>query len=161
MRYAGLLTNDFINGEGVCVSYWAQGCPHKCPGCHNPSTWDFNDGQEVDEDELIETILRALNANGVRRNLSILGGEPLAANNINFTNHLAMEAKRNNPDITVYLWTGYQLREIEPYITTAIDVVIDGPFVQAKRNVALPLRGSTNQIVWRRDKNGVFQNTTE
>ena len=89
MKYAGLLKNDFINGEGVCVSVWVQGCPFRCKGCHNPQTWDFDEGIEVDEDALIDEVLAALNANGILRNLSILGGEPLAPQNRNFTNRLA------------------------------------------------------------------------
>ena len=44
MKYAGIQENDFINGEGVCVSFWTQGCPHRCEGCHNPDLWNFNKG---------------------------------------------------------------------------------------------------------------------
>ena len=48
MKYAGILENDFVNGQGVCVSFWCQGCPLHCPGCHNPQTWDCNGGQRFD-----------------------------------------------------------------------------------------------------------------
>ena len=46
MKYAGIINNDVVNGKGVCVSFWSQGCPHRCPGCHNPQTWDFDKGIE-------------------------------------------------------------------------------------------------------------------
>ena len=57
MRYAGLIANDMVNGEGVCVSFWTQGCPHRCPGCHNPETCDFDGGMEVPTD--IKATLKA------------------------------------------------------------------------------------------------------
>ena len=81
MTYAGIIENDVSNGEGICLSYWTQGCPHKCKGCHNPQTWDDNAGIEIDENKLLCTIISKLNANNLLRNLSILGGEPLSPKN--------------------------------------------------------------------------------
>ena len=72
MRYAGMLENDFVNGQGVCVSFWCQGCPLHCPGCHNPQTWSFEGGLEATEDDIINHVLKALKANGILRNLSIV-----------------------------------------------------------------------------------------
>lgn len=157
MKYAGLLKNDFINGEGVCVSVWVQGCPFRCKGCHNPQTWDFDEGIEVDEDALIDEVLAALNANGILRNLSILGGEPLAPQNRNFTNRLAFLAKKRYPSIKVFVWTGYQLEEVLHTINNSVDVVIDGPFILEQRDIRLSLRGSPNQVVWRRNVAGRFE----
>ena len=76
MRYAGLIRNDFSAAPGISVSFFTQGCPNHCLGCHNPETWDFNGGKEFTYDILNE-IVDALTANGVKRSLSILGGEPL------------------------------------------------------------------------------------
>ena len=76
MRYAQIRDMDIVNGEGIAVSLFVQGCPNHCPGCHNPETWDFNGGKEFTYDILNE-IVDALTANGVKRSLSILGGEPL------------------------------------------------------------------------------------
>lgn len=78
MRIAAIQYNDTTNGEGVCVSLWTQGCPHRCKGCHNPETWDFQGGKEIGRQELLKDILNHINANDVLRNFSILGGEPLA-----------------------------------------------------------------------------------
>ena len=72
-KYAGLITNDFVNGEGVCVSFWVQGCPFKCKGCHNPETWDFNGGKALPTD-IRGQIIKAICANGIMRNFSVLGG---------------------------------------------------------------------------------------
>ena len=76
MRYAGIIKNDFAAAPGICVSFWTQGCPHHCPGCHNPETWSFNGGKEFTNDTL-NNLLCALTKNNVHRNLSILGGERL------------------------------------------------------------------------------------
>ena len=74
MKYAGLMENDFTDGDGVCVSLWTQGCPHHCPGCHNPETWDFNGGYDV-PDDIRGEIVKAISANGITRNLqSGIGG---------------------------------------------------------------------------------------
>ena len=80
-RYNTIIPNDVANGEGICVSFFVQGCPHHCPGCFNPETWDFIGGQEYTSHTKWE-IIKAINANGIVRNFSVLGGEPLAPQNI-------------------------------------------------------------------------------
>ena len=82
MRLAGLKLNDCVDGEGISVSLWTQGCPHRCIGCHNPETWDFEGGYEDETNEIRGQIVKALTANGIQRNFSILGGEPLCEQNI-------------------------------------------------------------------------------
>ena len=161
MRYAGLNKNDFANGEGVCVSVWLQGCPFHCEGCHNPETWDFNSGLEIDEDTLVDTIADAINLNNIKRNLSILGGEPLCDSNLNFTHMLIAYIKNMKPQVKIYLWTGYEMSHLlndekYEYILNHIDVIITGPYIQSKRNITLPLRGSSNQEVWRRNQDGIL-----
>ena len=66
-RYSGLILNDIAAAPGLCVSYFAQGCPHHCPGCHNPETWNFDGGMEFTPD-IFDTIVRALTAQGIQRN---------------------------------------------------------------------------------------------
>jgi anaerobic ribonucleoside-triphosphate reductase activating protein len=80
MRYSGLIKNDITAAPGLCVSFFTQGCPHHCPGCHNPETWDFNRGKEFTNDTLKE-ILEALTAQNIHRDLCIMGGEPLCQEN--------------------------------------------------------------------------------
>ena len=157
MRYAGLIKNDFVNGEGVSVSLFTQGCPFRCEGCHNPESWNFEGGVEIDKDVLIAEILRALGANGVLRNLSILGGEPLCETNRSFVKLLIYKAKLLYPEIKVYLWTGYEKDQLSNEQSEAIgqvDVLIDGPFILSQRDITLPLRGSRNQNIYRRDEDG-------
>ena len=151
MRYAGLKKNDIVDGEGVCVSFWTQGCPHRCPGCHNPETWDFNGGIEIDEDELTTKIVNAIEANGVNRNFSILGGEPLCPHNIRYVINLVNIVRTLFPEIKIFIWTGYRLEDLqEKYqesLFNKIDVLIDGPFILDQRDISLKLRGSKNQRV--------------
>ena len=81
MRYAGINYNDFAAAPGVSVTFFTQGCPHRCKGCHNPETWDYNSGKEL----TIETILeldKGLKAHGIKRNFCIMGGEPLCEENL-------------------------------------------------------------------------------
>lgn len=103
MRVAGLTKNDITNGEGICVSLWVQGCPHRCKGCHNPESWDFNGGEYKNNDILLEEIYEAISANGIQRNFSILGGEPLAPQNINDTYYILWEVKQRYPSIKTFV----------------------------------------------------------
>ena len=157
MKYANIIRNDFVNGEGVSVSFFTQGCPHRCEGCFNPSTWDFDGGFDATEEELIAATLDAISANGIMRNLSILGGEPLCKENVLFVQKLISEAKLAYPDIKVYLWTGYEYNKLSWAQLEAIeqvDVLIDGKYKQDERDVTLPLRGSRNQNIYRRNGSG-------
>lgn len=151
MRVAGLTKNDTTNGEDICVSLWVQGCPHRCKGCHNPESWDFNGGEYKNNDILLEEIYDAISANGIQRNFSILGGEPLAPQNINDTYYILWEVKQRYPSIKTFVWTGYTLEQLkEMYKDTLlenVDVLIDGPFIKAERDITLKFRGSKNQRI--------------
>lgn len=149
MKYAGVINDDIVNGRGVCVSFWAQGCPHHCPGCHNPETWDKDGGYELPHD-YIQRIEKLLKKNGIRRSLSILGGEPLCNDNIAIVFNLLMIVKHDMPWTKTFVWTGGKfeaLKLIYPSTMKFIDVLIDGPFDITKRDITLPLRGSPNQRI--------------
>lgn len=151
VKFAAINKNDFINGEGVCVSLWMQGCPHHCKGCHNPEQWDFNGGNEIDIDILINEILIAIEANGIQRNFSVLGGEPMAQRNISNTLYILEQVKKHFPNIKTYVWTGYTIEELlslyNKEILQNIDILIDGRFILAERDITLKLRGSKNQRI--------------
>lgn len=143
-----------VNGEGVSVSFWTQGCPHHCVGCHNPETWVFNSGLDGDPDELAKEIIQAISANGITRNFSILGGEPLCSLNIAAVCSIANKVRDAYPDIKIYIWTGYTKEELEELYKIDLinlidwaDVVIDGRYDCLQRDITLPLRGSKNQRV--------------
>lgn len=161
MRYAGLIKNDVVNGEGITVTVFVQGCPHHCQGCHNANTWGFNDGIEIDENILITNILDAISKNGLQRNLSISGGEPLCKENIPFVKKLIETVKERYPSIKIFCWSGYRYDDLwfQPnsdllYILNTVNVLITGPYIQSQRDITLKLRGSRNQEIWRRNKDG-------
>lgn len=151
VKFAAINKNDFINGEGVCVSLWVQGCPHHCKGCHNPEQWDFNGGQYKDNDILVEEIIDAITANGIRRNFSVLGGEPFAPQNMPDVYEIIFKVKQKFPNIKIYIWSGYTLEELQkmylPKLLDNVDVLIDGRFILAERDITLKLRGSKNQRI--------------
>lgn len=152
MRYAGIIKNDFTAAPGVCVTFFTQGCPHKCEGCHNPETWDFDGGQEFTP-EVLDKIIESLTANNIKRNLCIMGGEPLCNENLFLTNLVINHVIEKCPDIEIYLWTGYYLDDLDfsnnriIQILDQIDYLIDGPFEKDKRDITLFMRGSSNQHI--------------
>lgn len=160
MRYANVLWNDIVAGDGLCVSFYVQGCPHRCPGCHNPETWDFEGGQEFPA-SLLEDLIRGLHAQGIDRPLCILGGEPLCPENVFLTTLVVRTVRDKSPDTKIYVWTGYTKEELEKhhssphlsYILENINVLVDGPYEQDKRDITLKMRGSSNQRVFEFDKN--------
>lgn len=154
-RYAKIKFNDIVDGEGICVSFWTQGCPFRCPGCHNPDTWDFNGGVEIPSD-IKGQIIKAISANGVQRNFSVLGGEPLCEENLDLVHSLIMAVRIAYPKIKIFVWSGFVIETLKKRAETNekladilknIDVLIDGPFIQEERNITLKLRGSSNQRV--------------
>ena len=149
MRFSKIKDNDIANGLGVTMSLWTQGCPHHCKGCFNGETWDFDAGEEFEDSDL-EYILENINKNNVHRDLSILGGEPLCPENVDGVIEVCKIFKEKFPEKKIYLWTGYvveQFNEKQRNVLNYIDVLVDGPFVQAKRNLSLMMRGSSNQRV--------------
>ena len=153
MKYAGLMENDFADGNGVCVSLWTQGCPHHCPGCHNPETWDFDGGYEV-PDDIRGEIVKAISANGITRNFSILGGEPLCEENLDFVLNIITAVRMAYPHIKIYIWSGYTFAELIEKkdnriieILKQANILIDGKYIEELRDTTLPLRGSSNQNI--------------
>lgn len=153
MRIAKIKYNDTVDGEGICVSLWTQGCSHHCEGCHNPETWDENGGYEISLEDLKKTIIEAIPANGIKRNFSVLGGEPFSPNNIDNTVKILEEVRKTYPDIKIFVWTGYKLEQLLKLydnmnkILSNIDILIDGPFILKQRDITLKLRGSSNQRI--------------
>ena len=149
MRFSKIKNNDIANGEGIVMSLWTQGCPHHCKGCFNLETWDFNGGKEFKEEDK-EYILQNIDKNNIKRNLSILGGEPLCNQNIQGVISLCKAFKEKYPEKIIYVWTGYVLEEFDDTqkkILDYIDVLIDGKFEIDNKDLSLKLRGSTNQRI--------------
>lgn len=151
MRYAGLIKNDFSAAPGTCVTFFTQGCPHRCINCQNPETWDFEGGKEFTP-EILQEILESITANGLKRNFCIMGGEPLCEENQFLTFLLVNEVRNKFPDIKITIWTGYVLEDILgtgkiKHILEKTDCVVDGPYVDSERDITLPMRGSRNQRI--------------
>ena len=159
MRYAGLIKNDVSAAPGVCVSFFMQGCPHRCPGCHNPESWDFDGGMEFTPD-LFQEIVKALSANGIQRNFCLMGGEPLCEENAFLSHMICDYIKKNAPEAKIYIWTGglYEehLHSPNSHIIKTLqiaDYLIDGPYIAEQQDLSLPMRGSRNQRIIKLDNN--------
>lgn len=153
MRYSGLIRNDLAAAPGVSVSFFTQGCPHRCKGCHNSETWDFKGGKEFTP-KVLEEIYQALEANGIERSFCVMGGEPLCDENLFLTLLVLKEVRQRFPHVKTYLWTGYYYEDLikrsdshTKQIIDLVDVLIDGPYIESQRDITLPLRGSSNQSI--------------
>ncbi len=154
MNYATIKNCDIANGPGVRVSLFVSGCTHHCKGCFNQEAWDFHFGKPFTQ-ETIDRILAML-APGYIRGLTLLGGEPFEPENQGPIVELLRQVKATYPEKSVWAFSGYLFdRDIlpgklgDPAITREylgyLDVLVDGPFVEAKKDLALRFRGSSNQ----------------
>lgn len=147
MRYNKIRKMDIADGPGVRVSIFMQGCAFNCKNCFNPETHDFTKGEEFTEDT-IQKVLNLCDKDHIA-GLSILGGEPMHPKNIEGTTQLAKEFKEKFPNKTIWAWTGFNFennlkdKEVMKYI----DVLVDGQYVDEKRNPTIHWRGSENQRV--------------
>lgn len=153
MRYAGIIYNDVLAAPGISLSFFTQGCPHRCEGCHNPETWDFDGGKEFTQ-KTLSSILNGLTANEIERNLAIMGGEPLCPENLFLVNLVISTVKETLPKTKIYVWTGYLYENLQSnpdknlqHILSNTDVLIDGPFIKKERDITLFMRGSKNQRI--------------
>lgn len=153
MRYAGIIKNDFAAAPGVCLSFFVQGCPIRCKGCHNPESWDFEGGKEFTP-EVISEIVEGLTANGIERTFCIMGGEPMCMENLFLTTMLVKEVTARLPKVKIWIWTGYEAEDIfnrnDPKTTYLIQTVqgfVTGPYIEELRDITLPMRGSSNQQI--------------
>lgn len=153
MRYAGIIKNDIAAAPGINLTFFTQGCPHRCHGCHNPETWDFDGGKEFNQ-EVMKEIIDGLTANGMHRDLCIMGGEPLCAENLFLTHLVIHSVLQVLPKTKIYLWTGYLYEDLQKSTDTRlknilqlVDVLIDGPFIESERDITLQMRGSRNQRI--------------
>jgi len=168
IRYASIRELDISNGEGIGISLFVQGCHFKCFNCFNSETWDFNGGNEWTE-ETKNKFLELATRPYIKR-ISILGGEPLADENVDEVLNLVNEIRLSFGDTkTIWLYTGFYFEEIidstftiqldgwindnlqkiekRREIISKCDVLIDGRYIDIERNPSLKWRGSSNQSV--------------
>ena len=143
IRIAGFEEESIVDGEGVRFVIFTQGCPHKCPGCHNPETHDFNDGKEYDTSEIVEMFKK----NPLISGITLSGGEPFCQPTA--CTELAREAHKLG--LNVWCYTGYSfetlLRDSDRRLLSEIDVLVDGKFSKSLKSLALKFRGSSNQRI--------------
>ena len=146
MNYGRIKKNDIANGPGVRVSLFVSGCRNHCPGCFNPETWDFNYGEPFTK-KTEKEIIKALRPSWIQ-GLSILGGDPMEPENQRALLPLLKRIKVMLPDKDVWLYTGYTYETVKnAEILKWIDVLVDGPFIEAEKDITLTFRGSQNQRI--------------
>lgn len=156
MNYAEIKWNDIANGPGVRISLFVSGCRHHCPGCFNREAWDFRYGAPYDA-SVEEAILSAL-APGYVDGLSLLGGEPFEPENRGVLAMLCEHVKKELPGKSIWCYTGFSFDEellagkagddsSVRALLRQLDVLVDGRFVEAQKDLSLIFRGSANQRI--------------
>lgn len=156
MYYSNIKKWDIADGAGVRVTLFVSGCTNRCPGCFQPETWDFHYGQPFTQ-ETLEEILQALEPEFIR-GLILLGGEPMEPENQLVLAGLLKVVKEKFPAKDVWCYTGFTYEEdlrpggrrhcdVTDELLAMVDVLVDGRFVQEKKNLTLSFRGSENQRV--------------
>ena len=149
MRYHNILHDDMRNGDGLRVVLFVSGCNHHCPGCQNPVTWDPYDGLEFGIKEVAE-ICEQMSKDYIS-GITISGGDPLHLDNRNDITRLCKFLKRGYPNKTIWCYTGYLFEQVKDIPAMEyIDVLVDGPFMEALADVQYHWAGSSNQRIWRK-----------
>jgi len=162
MNYASIRTCDIANGEGVRVTLFVSGCTHHCKGCFNKEQWDFGFGEPFTR-ETEDSLLKALDSTFIS-GLSILGGEPMEpSNQLALVPFLRRFREKFGCSKTLWVYTGcvldtetfklqpstFNLEGTTEEFLSMTDVLVDGPFVEEKKDISLPFRGSANQRILR------------
>ena len=145
LNLSGIVGDSIVDGPGIRTCIFSQGCPHHCEGCHNPETWDFGCGTDMDEETLVEIV----RSNPLCRGVTFSGGEPFAQA-AGFA-RLAQLLKKAGYEVASY--SGYTFEELlvgsedQKKLLEAIDILIDGPFLLAQKSLEIAFRGSRNQRI--------------
>lgn len=156
MNYGEIKKTDIANGLGVRVSLFVSGCTHHCRGCFNPETWDFHYGQEFTK--ATENQLFTLLEPGFIAGLTLLGGEPFEPENQRVLLPFLKKVRERYPHKTIWCYTGYLLDEqlwkdsgarceATDEMLSLLDVLVDGEFIEAEKDISLQFRGSRNQRI--------------
>ena len=148
LHYSAIYNCDIANGIGWRVSLFVSGCSLHCKGCFNSEAWDFKFGKEFTkktEDKIVELLKP-----DYIRGLSLLGGNPTEPENEPDLIRLCKRVKKEFPDKDIWMWTGHVIEDLvkkNDKLVPLCDVIVDGPFIEEKKDLALPWRGSSNQRV--------------
>lgn len=143
LRIAGTVNDSIVDGPGLRYAVFTQGCPHDCPGCHNPQTHDFSGGKDIDTSEILAQIRK----NPLLDGLTLTGGEPFCQ----CTACIALAQGAHAHGLNVWCYSGYTFEELINgkaewrLLLQNIDMLVDGPFLLEKRSLDCRFRGSSNQ----------------
>ena len=144
MRIAGIVNDSIVDGPGIRMTIFVQGCPHHCPGCHNPQSHDFAGGQEMDTADIIER----MDSNPLLDGITLSGGEPFEQ----CEGCMILAKAAHERGLNVWAYSGYTLERLmeipeKKQLLKECDVLVDGPFILAERSLNLRFRGSKNQRI--------------
>ena len=145
LELSGIVSDSIVDGPGIRTTVFSQGCPHHCPGCHNPETWDFGCGTRISPEDIVDIV----RSNPLCRGVTFSGGEPFAQPE-GFA-RLAKLLKDRGYEVASY--SGFTFEELltgsesQRALLSAIDILIDGPFLLAERSLEIAFRGSRNQRI--------------
>ena len=148
LRVLQIVPGTSVDGPGLRTSVYLAGCNHRCPGCHNPASWDFDGGTEMSARELAEVVV----AHGF--NVTLTGGDPFLHHDLAEL-ELLLEILRDN-GLKIWVYTGFKYEQLAADIRIAhllpyFEAIVDGPFVETRLSPSLPFRGSNNQRIVRPD----------
>ena len=148
MNYGKIIRNDIANGPGLRVSLFVSGCRNHCKGCFQPETWDFDYGRPFTR-ETEDEIIAALRPSWIQ-GLSILGGEPMEPENQEALRPFLERVRAELPDKDIWVYSGYTYETLSrSRLLSPVDVLVDGPFIEAEKDISLTFRGSRNQRIIR------------
>ena len=142
---SGIVSDSIVDGPGIRTTIFSQGCPHRCPGCHNPETWAFGCGTKVPVEDIVDIV----RSNPLCRGVTFSGGEPFSQ--AAAFAKLAVLLKEKGYEVASY--SGYTFEallegtEDQKRLLESIDILIDGPFLQAQKSLEIAFRGSRNQRI--------------
>ena len=145
LNLSGIQGDSIVDGPGIRTTFFCQGCPHHCEGCHNPETWPFEGGTPMPTEALVEIVT----ANPLCRGVTFSGGEPFAQ----AEGFLELAAALKEKGYEIASYSGYTFEQLlhgtpaQKALLAKLDVLIDGPFVLAERSLQTPFRGSKNQRI--------------
>lgn len=156
MNIANIKYNDIANGLGIRTTIFVSGCTNHCKGCFQPETWDFDYGEPFSE-EIRDKILDSIKKDTCD-GLTVLGGEPFEPSNQKDLLPFLKTVKTDCPEKTIWMYTGFlydsllpggihHVKDITDQILSLADILVDGPFIEARKNIMLPFRGSENQRI--------------
>ena len=157
MNYHQYYPVDVVNGIGTRCSLFVSGCPHKCKGCYNKSTWRSDSGHLFDQ-AMEDRIIADLQDTKIKRKgISLSGGDPLNFGNLATLIKLVQRIKYECSGKDIWLWTGFLMADLtkeQRILANLVDVIIDGKYEQDLHDAKLKWRGSSNQVIYRRSAKG-------